>query len=83
MMESGGSTIALKADPNDREDGDVTFEAIEQALAERRQRRAGRPAGSGKEKIALRVDRDVLAKFKAGGPGWQTRMNEALRKAAG
>lgn len=27
--------------------------------------------------------RHVLAHFPAGGPGWQTRMNEALRKAAG
>lgn len=45
------------------------------------QRRAGRPAGSGnKEQVALRVDHDVLAAFRAGGPGWQTRMNAALRE---
>jgi uncharacterized protein (DUF4415 family) len=25
----------------------------------------------------------VLASFRASGAGWQTRMNEALRKAAG
>jgi uncharacterized protein (DUF4415 family) len=44
------------------------------------QRKRGRPAGSGaKEQIALRVDRDVLARFRAEGPGWQTRMNEALK----
>jgi uncharacterized protein (DUF4415 family) len=43
-------------------------------------RKRGRPAGSGaKEQIALRVDRDVLARFRAEGPGWQTRMNEALK----
>ena len=43
-------------------------------------RKRGRPAGSGaKEQIALRVDRDVLARFRGGGPGWQTRMNEALK----
>jgi uncharacterized protein (DUF4415 family) len=29
------------------------------------------------------VDEDVLERFKAGGAGWQTRMNSALRKAAG
>lgn len=43
-------------------------------------RRAGRPAGSGrKEQVAIRFDREVLAAFRAAGPGWQTRMNEALK----
>ena len=45
--------------------------------------KGGRPRGSAKEQIALRVDRDVLERFRAGGPGWQSRMNEALRSAAG
>ena len=31
----------------------------------------------------LRLDPDVVERFKADGEGWQTRMNEALRKAAG
>jgi uncharacterized protein (DUF4415 family) len=35
-----------------------------------------------KELVSLRVDRDVLAKYKATGKGWQVRMTEALRKAA-
>ncbi len=33
-----------------------------------------------KEQITLRLDRDVLAWFKAGGEGYQTRINEALRE---
>jgi uncharacterized protein (DUF4415 family) len=36
-----------------------------------------------KQQVSLRLDRDVLAHFKASGPGWQTRMNAALRKVAG
>jgi uncharacterized protein (DUF4415 family) len=36
-----------------------------------------------KELVSLRIDRDVLEHFQAEGPGWQDRMNEALRKAAG
>jgi len=32
-----------------------------------------------KESIALRVDRDILAFFRNGGPVYQTRMNAALR----
>ena len=42
-------------------------------------RRPGRPAGTNKESTTVRFDRDVLDAFRAGGPGWQTRMNEALR----
>ena len=45
--------------------------------------RRGRPPGATKTQVALRIDNEVLAAFRAGGPGWQSRMNEALRKAAG
>ncbi len=44
--------------------------------------RAGRPKGSGsKELISLRIDKEVIAAFKATGPGWQTRINETLQKS--
>ncbi|HXI05218.1 MAG: BrnA antitoxin family protein [Bradyrhizobium sp.] len=36
-----------------------------------------------KEQVTLRIDQDVLEYFQEGGPGWQDRINEALRKAAG
>jgi len=36
-----------------------------------------------KETVTLRIDRDVLDFFQADGPGWQDRINAALRKAAG
>ena len=44
-------------------------------------RRVGRPRGSGtKELVTLRLDRAVLEHFRAGGPGWQTRLNDVLRE---
>lgn len=47
--------------------------------------RAGRPVGStkpeSKVQVALRIDPDIVAAFKADGPGWQSRMNAALRAA--
>lgn len=43
--------------------------------------KGGRPRGSAKEQISLRIDKDVLERFRAGGAGWQSRINEALRKA--
>jgi len=36
-----------------------------------------------REQVTLRIDRDVLDHFQEGGAGWQDRINEALRKAAG
>ena len=44
-------------------------------------KRLGRPPGSNKQAVSLRLDRDVIEKFKATGPGWQSRINEALRRA--
>lgn len=36
-----------------------------------------------KEQVSLRIDQDVLEYFRESGPGWQDRINDALRKAAG
>jgi uncharacterized protein (DUF4415 family) len=36
-----------------------------------------------RELVSVRIDQDVLEFFREGGPGWQERINEALRKAAG
>ncbi len=36
-----------------------------------------------KEQVTLRIDRDVLEHFQESGPGWQDRLNAALRRAIG
>src|SRR4051812_35901501 len=33
-----------------------------------------------KELVSLRIDRDILDHFREDGPGWQDRINDALRK---
>jgi uncharacterized protein (DUF4415 family) len=33
-----------------------------------------------RELVSLRIDRDILEHFRDAGPGWQDRINEALRK---
>jgi uncharacterized protein (DUF4415 family) len=43
--------------------------------------KGGRPRGSNKQAVSLRLDREVIEKFRATGPGWQSRINEALRRA--
>ncbi len=41
----------------------------------------GRPkAEVTKSSVTLRLDPDVVDFYKSGGPGWQTRINAALRK---
>lgn len=36
-----------------------------------------------RELVSIRLDQDVLHYFQEEGPGWQERINDALRKAAG
>jgi len=44
----------------------------------------GRPASANpKKQVTLRLDPDVVEKFRATGKGWQSRINAELRKALG
>lgn len=63
----------------DEDDRPATQEELRAGLAEVRKTR-GRPPGSTKESTTIRIDHDVLDAFRAGGPGWQSRMNAALRE---
>ena len=64
----------IAADPDTHEVSDAELEVM---------RRPGRPMGSGsKTQITLRIDTAILDKFKASGPGWQTRINDVLRAHA-
>lgn len=45
-------------------------------------RRGRPPLAQTKQHVSLRLDPDVVERFKADGPGWQARINAALRKAA-
>jgi uncharacterized protein (DUF4415 family) len=45
--------------------------------------RRGRPkAEKRKALLSVRLDTDIIDHFRATGPGWQRRINDALRKAA-
>jgi uncharacterized protein (DUF4415 family) len=81
---------SLKFDPENPEWTETDFAAAKgpEALPPRllaafpnTRPRGGRPAGSDKLQISIRLDKDVVEKFKATGPGWQTRINAALRRA--
>lgn len=61
----------IAADPDTYELGETKMKHL---------RRVGRPRStSPKVQLTVRYDADVVNAFKAGGAGWQTRMNDALR----
>lgn len=46
--------------------------------------RPGRPVSANpKKQVTLRLDPEVIEKFRATGKGWQSRINAELRKALG
>lgn len=61
---------------------DEWFEKADFIIGRKVIRRA-RPPGSSKKLVSLRLDQTIIDHFRATGPGWQSRINEALRKAAG
>jgi len=65
-------------DGKDEDARPATLEEL-QAGVEAARRGRGRPAGSGtKEQAAIRLDRAVLAALRPTGPGWQTRLSDAV-----
>ncbi|WP_420606704.1 BrnA antitoxin family protein [Novosphingopyxis sp.] len=56
-------------------------EAFPDLAVKIRNNAGGRPRSANpKQPISIRLDQDVIAKFKSTGPGWQSQINEALRR---
>jgi uncharacterized protein (DUF4415 family) len=98
MSASKDGTGSAWVDPDDAPEWtEEMFETAEYRIGDRVIRPAtgylgpggvvmkGRPPlrGRTKRQVTLRLDPDVIEKFRESGPGWQGRMNDALRKAAG
>lgn len=84
MSENKHASKSIWTDPDDAPELTAEwFQSADQYEAGKLVRRGRPPSDKSKKAISLRVDADVLERFRASGPGWQSRMNEALRKAAG
>src|SRR5580658_7422445 len=59
---------------------DDWFDKAEQRIGGTVIRRGRPPLDTPKKLVSLRLDRDVIDRFRAGGPGWQSRINAVLRK---
>ncbi|MCF8192749.1 MAG: BrnA antitoxin family protein [Candidatus Methylopumilus sp.] len=77
--------------PSDAEDQAITLAAMSDVdatpltdsewaeIKPQLKRGPGRPIGSNKSQVTLRLDSEVLQALKSTGRGWQTRANEVLR----
>jgi uncharacterized protein (DUF4415 family) len=87
--EDARITAAAESDPDNPPLTEEDFararpadEVIPEFMKEWRRTR-GKQKAPTKQLVSLRLDRDVLDHFKRSGPGWQSRINAALRKAMG
>ena len=72
--EDAAITAAAMSDPDAAPLTDAEWAQVKPSV------RRGRPLGSGsKTQVTLRLDVEVVEKFRASGDGWQTRINEALK----
>lgn len=84
MKKKSAAGANTWVDPDDAPElTDAHFAKADLYEGERLVRR-GRPVSENpKRQISLRVEAEVLERYRATGPGWQSRMNAALRKAVG
>jgi uncharacterized protein (DUF4415 family) len=82
MVEKKRSSKRVWRDPDDAPAlGKSWFEEAD-VMVGRKVARRGRPAGTAKKQaISIRLDKDVLSHFRSIGPGWQARINAALRRS--
>jgi uncharacterized protein (DUF4415 family) len=77
------STKKAWRDPDDAPPlGKGWFASADLMVGDRVVRRGRPPGTAAKQAISIRVDKDVLAHFRAAGPGWQARINDVLRRSA-
>lgn len=54
---------------------------VEPEWVERWRRTRGKQETPTKERVSIRLDSDITEHFRSSGPGWQTRLNDTLRRA--
>jgi uncharacterized protein (DUF4415 family) len=85
MIEKDKAIALLASDPNEGkpELGDDWFAEADAYVGTKLVRRGRPKSDNPKQPVSLRLDREVIDWFKRQGSGWQSRINDELRKAAG
>ncbi|MDP2782996.1 MAG: BrnA antitoxin family protein [Sulfurimicrobium sp.] len=73
-VEDAAITAAAMSDPDAIPLTDAEWEAVKPFV-----RRGRPPATVTKERITIRLSREVVDQFRASGDGWQTRVDMALK----
>lgn len=77
----------IASDPDNSEITDAEFSRMDRAvssmpdLVQKARRIRGPQKTPVKIPVSMRLDSDLVEALKAGGPGWQSRANDALRRA--
>ena len=86
--EDAANRAAIQSDPDTFELDAEWFararpatEVHPQIVRRHKQAHSGGAVPSAKERVTIRLDVDIAAHFRATGPGWQARLNNALRDA--
>lgn len=84
--EAAEIDAAIASDPDTREVTGKLFPAMDDPFIRRFVKRleAERKAGRSvlpKTRVTIRLDSDIVASLREGGPGWQARANDMLRHA--
>jgi len=80
-MEGSMPDDRIRRPMTSRDTAEALFKAVTTKPAELPPKKPAIP--NAKEMVSLRIDRDILDHFQNAGPGWQDRINDALRKAIG
>jgi uncharacterized protein (DUF4415 family) len=79
MSENRNGSEGGWVDPDDVPD--LTGPEWAEVIAKAEVRRGRPPLDNPKVSTTIRLDRDVIEKFRATGPGWQSRINAILKAA--
>jgi uncharacterized protein (DUF4415 family) len=79
MKKRAGASVWV--DPDDAAElTDDFFDRAEIREGERVIRRGRPPLPAPKQAVTVRLEPELLARLRASGPGWQSRLNEAVRE---
>lgn len=82
MPEKSGDTRSTSTEP-DEDLPELSDDMLMRAVIRRDGKRIGRPpVANPKVAISLRLPPDIVARWRASGAGWQTRMADVLKQRA-